>query len=120
MKPKLMNGEYVFCTIQNMDSQTRNLNALCTFQEKEGTTLILKKVIAVKNNLSYSGVWSLITCTVHSDLNAIGLIAVISNKLAQAQISVNIVSAYYHDHLFVPQKDGSRALKILNDLSLTV
>lgn len=120
MKPELRDVEYVFCTIQKMDSQTRNLNALCTFREKEGTTLILNKAIAEKNSISYSGVWSLITCTVHSDLNSIGFLATISEKLAQAEISLNIVSAYYHDHLFVPKKDGSRALKILNDLSETL
>ena len=117
MKPELMDGEYVFCTIPDTDSQTENLSALCTFQEKEGTTLILNRAIADKSGLTYTGVWSLITCTIHSDLNSIGFIAAISEKLAQTGISVNIVSAYFHDHLFVPKTDGSRALKILNDLS---
>jgi hypothetical protein len=116
MKPELMEGEYVFCTINKVDSQVMDLDALCRFREKEGTTIILNREIADDNKLPYNGVWSLITCTVHSDLNSIGFVAAISKKLAQAAISVNVVSAYYHDHLFVPVKDASRALKVLNDL----
>ena len=117
MKPELMDGEYVFCTIQREDLQKVNPDALGIFQEKEGATLILKKEIAEKNNYSYRGIWSLITCTVHSDLSAVGFLAAITGKLARAGISVNVVSACYHDHLFVPVEKASRALEILKKFS---
>jgi len=117
MKPELKDGEFVFCTVGNSDYHAGKIDVLCTFQEEEGTTLILHKSIAEANNLSYSSVWSLITCNVHSDLNAVGFLAAISEKLAQAKISVNVVSAYFHDHLFVPKEEAFRAIEVLKDLS---
>jgi len=37
--------------------------------------------------------------------------------LTEANISCNVVAAYYHDHIFVPIKDGTRALQVLNKLT---
>ena len=37
--------------------------------------------------------------------------------LAQADISVNVVSAFYHDHLFIPEHRAVEALQILSALS---
>jgi hypothetical protein len=31
---------------------------------------------------------------------------------------VNVIAGYYHDHIFVEHKDGSRALDILQKLQL--
>jgi hypothetical protein len=59
----------------------------------------------------------LITLNVHSDLSAIGFLARITGALAESGISVNAVSAYYHDHLFVPINAAKRAIIILNGLS---
>jgi uncharacterized protein len=119
MKPQLEDGEYVFCTINRSDFQEGNFDAKCIFHEREGTTLIVNKRIAEQKNLSYTGTWSLITCSVHSDLSAVGFLAAMSQKLAQAKISVNVVSAYFHDHLFVPKEDAPKAIEILKDLSDT-
>ena len=111
MKPKLIKEDYVFCTTKKTNLK---LNPICTFKEKEGTTLILKKSEADKNNLKYNAVWNQITLTVHSDLEAVGFLAKITEKLAKNNISVNVISAYYHDHLFILKKDSKKALEILN------
>ena len=79
--------------------------------------LILDKESADKKNIYYNEVWSLITLNINSDLNAVGFLAVISKKLAEAGISLNAVSAYYHDHLFVPFNKSKEALKLLKELS---
>ena len=87
------------------------------FREKEGITLILKREIADKLNLKYSFVASWITLTVHSSLEAVGLTAAFSKALADNGISCNVVAAFYHDHIFVDQKDAKKATQILNQLS---
>jgi uncharacterized protein len=117
MKPKLVRGEFVFCTLSNEKYAQLTLNPLMVFNETAGTTLILEKEIADKNNLSYNSPWALITLEVHSDLQAVGFLAAITNKLAENGISVNAVSAYYHDHLFVPFEKSKEALKLLKDFS---
>ena len=64
-----------------------------------------------------NGVWALITLTIHSDLNAVGFLAAITKKLAESNISVNAVSAYYHDHLFVPFEKSKQTMKLLQKIS---
>ncbi|MCM8782726.1 MAG: ACT domain-containing protein [Candidatus Omnitrophica bacterium] len=115
--PRLIKGEYVFCTLSKNKYSKLNLNPLMFFNEKEGITLILKKDLADKNDLFYEKVWRLITLNVHSDLSAVGFLAEITKKLASSNISVNAVSAYYHDHIFVPSEKSKEALKLLRHLS---
>ena len=118
MKPKLNEGEFVFCVLD--DSETAcELDPLCMFQEKEGFTVIISKQQADDAALPYSTICSWITLTVHSSLEAVGLTAAVSRALTEANISCNIVAAYYHDHIFVPFRDASQAMKILERLSET-
>ena len=111
MNPELREEEFVFVTV----SKVGNFDAILTFKEKEGITLIIDKKIADKNNISYDSVWKMIALTVHSDLQSIGFLAKISEKMADSGISLNVVSAYYHDHLFVPVDKADRAMKLLNE-----
>ena len=43
-----------------------------------------------------------------------------SASLAEAGISVNAVSAFYHDHLFVPEHRADEALALLHGMSARV
>jgi hypothetical protein len=116
LKPKHNPGEYVFCEIKNLENI--NLDEITMlFREKEGITLILEKETAEKLNLKYSFIVSWITLTIHSSLEAIGLTAAFSKALADTGISCNVVAAFYHDHIFVEQKDTEKAMQILNQLS---
>jgi hypothetical protein len=51
---------------------------------------------------------------VHSPLQAIGFLAAVSAALTEAGIPCNAVSAFYHDHIFVPADWASRALEVLS------
>ena len=117
MQPILRPGEYVFCTIDSQDSSYSQLDSVCIFKEDEGTTLILKREQADAVALSYTSIFSMITLSVHSSLEAVGFLAAITAKLAQHNISVNPVSAYYHDHLFVPFSRTSEVMKLLEEFS---
>jgi len=116
MKPKLNQGEFVFCVVDS--SQSANiLNPLCMFQEAEGITVIIPKQQADAATLPYSAVCAWITLTVHSSLEAVGLTAAVSKALTEANISCNVVAAYYHDHVFVPVQDAKQAMTVLSNLS---
>ncbi|PSN10524.1 transporter [filamentous cyanobacterium CCT1] len=117
MKPMLRQGDYVFCTLPNATCPP-HLDPVGYFKEDEGLTLMLPKPQADAAGLSYSAVFALITLTVHSSLEAMGLMAAIATHLASHGISVNPVSAFYHDHLFVPVRDAERAIALLRSLSL--
>jgi uncharacterized protein len=118
MKPTLNAGEYVFCTIQ--DLQKINIHKVVLFfKEEEGFTVILEKGVADSLNLEYSYIASWITLTVHSSLEAVGLTAAFSKALTNENISCNVVAGYYHDHIFVNHKDAEKAMKVLKNFSET-
>ena len=116
MKPKLNEGEFVYSTIDSIQGAAE-LNPLGMFQEEEAVTIILPKQQADDASLPYSGILAWITLTVHSSLVAVGLTAAVANTLTEANISCNVVAAYYHDHIFVPMKDAKRAMDVLEKLS---
>ena len=115
IKPMLDPREFVFCTIPFNQIIYPDLNPICRFEEKEGVTLILEKPEAENNNLNYTYPCKMITLEVHSSLEAVGFLAAITSRLAEQGISVNPVSAYYHDHLFVPVSKAEQTMKILDD-----
>ena len=50
---------------------------------------------------------------------ALGLTAAFATALTKAGISANVVAAFHHDHIFVPERDAERALETLRALSRT-
>lgn len=79
-------------------------------------TLILPRHQAEAAGLPYSAVFAMITLSVHSSLEAVGFLAAIATRLASHGISVNPVSAFYHDHLFVPVAQAETAIALLHEL----
>jgi uncharacterized protein len=113
MQPILREGEYVFCTVDRYFSNLMELNPIGFFKEDEGITLILSRPYADAAALPYNSVFRMITLSVHSSLEAVGFIAAIATKLSENNISVNPISAYYHDHLFVPVDQADRVMELL-------
>jgi uncharacterized protein len=116
MRPALNEGAYVFCTLEDVSHIAQHEMVMC-FKEAEGCTLILEKSIADQYTLPYSYVAAWITLTVHSSLEAVGLTAAFAQALAQEKISCNVVAGFYHDHIFVDQRDADKALRALEQLS---
>lgn len=117
MKPVLHEGEFVFCSVTNIN-EIDIKQLIGTFTEKEGTTVVLSRGNADLLNLTYSFVCSWITLTVNSSLEAIGLTAAFSTALSKEGISCNVIAGYYHDHIFVNRRDAESAMKILLSLAL--
>ncbi len=90
---------------------------MASFREAEGLTLLVTKEDADKAGFNYESVFRGITLTVHSSLEAVGLTAAVSGKLAEEGISANMIAAYYHDHIFVPAEEADAALSALEELS---
>ena len=116
MRPELHKGEFVFCTVANIDGIDRK-DTVCEFKEMEGTTIILNKNKAEELQLSYQYIAAWITLKVHSSLEAVGLTAVFANELAKNNISCNVIAGYYHDHIFVDKADADKAIQVLKNLS---
>ena len=59
----------------------------------------------------------MITCNIHSSLDAVGFMPRLTGVLASKGIGCNPVSAFFHDHLFVSQSRAQEALTALEGLA---
>jgi len=118
MEPVLNTGEYVFCTVENLDQIPDIEKALFFFRENEAVTIVLEKNIADDWSLKYNYISSWITLNIHSSLEAVGLTAAFANALKKENISCNVVAAYFHDHIFIARKDAEKAMEALHALRL--
>ena len=117
LEPSLLPGDFVFCTAANLKyGDFAELQPLASYQEEEGLTLVLAKQSADVAGLAYDSVFNCITLMVHSSLEAVGLTAAVSGKLAANGISANFMAAYHHDHVFVPENKAQLALQLLAEL----
>lgn len=118
MSPELLPSIFVFCTMTDREGADRLLtNALASFREKEGTSLILSLNDAERAGFDTSQPMACITLNVHSALDGVGLTAAVSTALAEQMIPCNMVAGFHHDHAFVPVADGQRAIDVLHALS---
>lgn len=116
LQPSLLSGEFVFCTVGSKKyADFAELQPLASYQEDEGLSLVLSKEAADGAGLSYESIFSCISLMVHSSLDAVGLTAAVSSKLAANSISSNIVAAFHHDHVFVPKNKARLALQVLTE-----
>ncbi|MCX4027367.1 ACT domain-containing protein [Endozoicomonas sp. SM1973] len=118
LKPVLVADEFVFCTLKEFDNiNLVKYQPIATFREMEGITLVLKKETAVQQSIAFDSVYKMITLQVHSSLDAVGLTAVVSRKLADNGISANMFAGYYHDHIFIQSAKAEEALLLLAELA---
>jgi hypothetical protein len=116
MKPEMQEGVFVFCTVSEDNKIASAIKPVLMFREREGTTFVIRREQAESAGLSYQFESRLITLTVHSSLDAVGFLAAVTARLAKAGISANAVSAFYHDHLFVPEHRADEALSLLQEM----
>ena len=117
IEPELSNIEVVFCTVPDMTlKDALALAPTGVFREREGLSLIVAKTTAEIRGMPFNTVLQAITLNVHSSLEAVGLTAAVTGRLARHGISANVVAAFYHDHVFVPVADAHRAVDILRTL----
>jgi hypothetical protein len=109
-------GAYVF-TVAPQGLPLADVQPVATVAEAEGLTLVLAQEHADQLGLRYDYVAAWLTLRVHSALDAVGLTAAVSNTLAEAGISCNMIAGYHHDHLFVPAERADHTLAVLEELS---
>ncbi|NPV56377.1 MAG: ACT domain-containing protein [Anaerolineae bacterium] len=117
MRPALDPQPYTFATLEEGAASGRLSSAWGFAREDEGVMLILTCEQAQQAGMPCEDQWGRITLSIHSDLHAVGLLAHVSQALASQGISLNVISAFYHDHLFVPWQQRRQALNCLSRLS---
>jgi len=117
MAPTVQPGNYVF--ISTADPALVELlifQAMATFEENEGKSMLLPVDLAKKSGFSVDQPMSCITLNVYSSLEGVGLTAAVSAALGDNSIPCNMVAAFHHDHVFVPSEMCDRAMEVLTSL----
>lgn len=109
MVPVLAEGRWAFCTMGEAQATALLPQAIAMFREAEGPSLILPVALAPPGAVPMRQ----ITLTVYSSLEGVGLTAAVSSALAAAGIPCNMVAAFCHDHVFVPEVQAQTALALL-------
>lgn len=116
MRPQLDPETWVFVTLPRGQAVPAGLDPLFRFREAEGLTLVLTEAEARAAGLDFAFPSRRITLTIHSSLDAVGLIAAVAAALAKAGIACNPVAGFHHDHLFVPAARAADAMAALEAL----
>ncbi len=114
MRPELRPGRFVFAGSEEPGLVAQ---ALGSFREAEGLSLILPLEVAEAAGLPVGAPMRCITLGVFSDLEGVGLTAAVAGALADREIPCNMVAALRHDHAFVPVDRAEEALEVLRALS---
>ena len=77
------------------------------------TGLVIPVEVARRAGLPVVVELAWLSLTVQSSLEAVGLTAAISARLADQQISCNVLAGYRHDHLLVPLDRSAEAIETL-------
>lgn len=116
INPQLDSREWVFCQV-DASFPLALTKPLLVFHEDESTTIVIETEHAKRYDLRYEFVCRRITANVDSGLDSVGFISTLTAALAGRGISVNVVSAFHHDHLFVPLDRVDDAMQTLQALS---
>ena len=115
ISPIVQPGTYVFCSPTSGERPGDGVARL-VFEEPEGTTIVVTRDEAKRLGWPATFPCRWIVLGASSDLEAVGFLAAVTAELARAGIAVNVVSAYHHDHLFVPEDRGDQAVAVLSAL----
>jgi len=113
MNPCLGEEEYVFCCLTVIERRALTVEPILEFIESEGITVVITLEQAQQHQLPWQFHARMITLQVYSSLNAVGFLAAVTSRLAAHGISVQPVSAFYHDYLFVPAERAREAIAVL-------
>lgn len=117
MDPELRDGVFVFCGgVDSTVEAACAARAIATFAEPDGTSFIVPLSAALELGLEADLPMRCITLRVHSALDGVGLTAAVATALAARGIACNMVAAFRHDHVFVPEARAHDAMMALRDL----
>ena len=114
MTPVLTEGLYIFCsTADPAAAAALAPKSLALFREAEGLALVLTHTDAAAHGFDVSLPMRRIVLEVFSALDGVGLTAGVATALADAGIPCNMIAAYHHDNVFVPEPQALQALALL-------
>lgn len=102
MSPRIVEGSFVFVTIEDGASLPPDVVAYASVREREGLSCLIRSDDAGRVGASENDAFGWISLDVESALDAVGLTAAVSAALTDRNIPCNVIAGHHHDHLLVP------------------
>jgi uncharacterized protein len=115
LKVSCDDNAYGFVSVKNTQFKFEE-GIIGIFQEKEGVTIIATNEYLAKNDLKPEALFAKMTVEVETSLQLVGLTAILATKLAENNISANVIAGYFHDYIFVQYEARQKAIDVLNSL----
>ncbi len=115
LDPRLNPGRYAVVSVTQPIDGAR---PFMTIVEPEGLTMLLTVEEAERLDVAFELPLAWITLGAVRAIGAIGLVPTVTTALAQARIPSVAGVGRWHTHLFVPEADADRAMKVLSRLSM--
>ena len=106
--------------LENPELSPRMTAPFMIFKDKFETTLLLDEIdfetirYAIRD-AKIERNFRLLTFDVVLDFTVVGFLAEISRILAEAEVSIVVLSAFSRDHILIKQDDLARSLKVLGE-----
>jgi len=88
--------------------------------EHERTVILSEDKIDEENVIEIEKGWRIFTIDVVFPFNLAGVISVISNKFAEKNVSIGLISAYSRGHFLIKKENIDKAVEIFKGLGLKV
>lgn len=115
LDPRLNAGRFA---VVSVTERPEGAHPFMTIMEPEGLTMLITVEEAEQLGLDFEMPLSWITLGAVRAIGALGLVPAVTTALAQANIACVAGVGRWHTHLFVPEVDSERALKVLQRLSM--
>ncbi|GGN95274.1 MULTISPECIES: ACT domain-containing protein [Haloarcula] len=109
-------GAYAVCRTDRPDP-----NAFATVQDETETTVVVDEAsptVAAATDVERG--WKRLTFDVELPFELVGFLAVVASALADADVSVFVLSAFSTDHVLIKESDLDTALQTLDGLGCDV
>jgi hypothetical protein len=106
--------------LENPELSPRMTAPFLIFKDRWEVTLLLDEIdfeamrIGLRDAKVEKG-FRLLSFEIELDFSVVGFLAFVSQKLAEAGISIVALSAFSRDHLLVKQEDLAKALRVLGE-----
>ncbi|MCL1883580.1 MAG: ACT domain-containing protein [Defluviitaleaceae bacterium] len=120
MELQKIKGSFSICKLTSMEQIDFSRELVFVAKTPDEISLVCESAYAPKENLAMEDGWSVLKISGILDFGMVGVVAKISNILADAGISIFVVSTYNTDYILLKTKSFEKGIKVLIHEGYTV
>lgn len=115
MKIKVFSEKFTVCKLNKISDFNINEDFFFLSKTEDELSLVCKSANAPKNTIACEDNWCMIKFVESMEFSMVGVLAKISNLLANNNISIFAVSTYNTDYILIKSEFLKKAISILKD-----